>query len=91
MLQQLGTARERLKQMPGEPMQSEQIAAVARVQQSLEGRKVQLAALEARRKALEDSLQSLRGRNDTAHPQIMQLQADGSNAEARRVEVILVD
>jgi len=76
MLQQLGTARERLKQMPGEPMQSEQIAAEARVQQSLEGRKVQLAALEARRKALEDSLQSLRGRNDTAPPQIMQLQAE---------------
>jgi hypothetical protein len=69
MLQQLGTARERLKQM-----QNEQIGA-SRVQQDLETRKLQLADLEARRKVLEDSLQSLK-RNDTSHPQIIQLQAE---------------
>ncbi len=44
--------------------------------QDLEGRKVQLADLEARRKALEDNLQSLKSRYDSAHPQIVQLQSE---------------
>ena len=72
IVQQLGAARERLKHM----LHGEQIGAGARAEQDLEGRKVQLADFAARRKALEDNLQSLKGRYDAAHPQVMQLQSE---------------
>ena len=67
---QLAAARERLKLS----LQSEQVA--TRGQQEIETRKAQLADLEARRKALEENVLSLRGRYNSTHPQVVQVQSE---------------
>ena len=73
LAKQLAAASERLNKLT---LQTEQIGTVGRVQQDLDPRKVQLADLEARRKGVEDTLQSLRSRFHSAHPQVVQLQAE---------------
>jgi hypothetical protein len=71
LTRQLALARERLK-----ASQTEQALVAGRGPQEVEARKVQTADLEARRKVLEANLQSLSGRYNPAHPQVVQLQAE---------------
>jgi hypothetical protein len=73
LAKQLAAASERLNKLT---LQTEQIGTGARVPPDLDVRRVQLADLESRRKALDDNLQSLRSRYNSGHPQVVQLQAE---------------
>jgi hypothetical protein len=89
---QLALARERLT-----AAQTEQQAIAARGQQQeadarklqleAETRKMQVVDLEARRKALDDNLQSLRSRYNSGHPQVVQLQAELDRLSAQLASV----
>jgi hypothetical protein len=73
LAKQLAAASERLNKLT---FQAEQIGTAARVQPDPDVRKVQLADLEARRKMVDDNLQSWRSRYNSGHPQVVQLQSE---------------
>jgi chromosome segregation ATPase len=56
-----------------------------KLQLEVESRKAQVAELEARHKALEDNLQSMRSRYNATHPQVAQLQAELERLSAQLV------